>query len=411
MEGTVNVSPPVAFSELGRIDTPFGRSRFASGGVSTATAASAYPGTLVTQGPAFISSQFLGMITGPMCSAGFPCEALPKQPSYPLVAEAQYPSNPDASSDVEGQTVAAGPMSYKVGEVRAHAGTDSASSVATMSGYTIMAPGATSLDPSLALFYVGSMEAVTHQGFNDDGALVVEATARLSGISMYGGAVRIDSLEAISIAKSDGKGHMDTESRVTVGGATANGQPAEVTEQGLVVAGNSTEGPMGALRGAVAQMFQATGQSVRLVEATHETRDGTASSDATGMIMTWKLDASQVPAGTSLVGNFVMGLTSATAYASQETPSSPTITEDLGAKATSSGLTTTTSPGAPAAFPAFTQPGGSATTESTLTAGTVRISKLLRLDLVPLLVAGAVAIFALALLSLADRHWLRPKLR
>ncbi|MFA5889798.1 MAG: hypothetical protein WDA27_02405 [Actinomycetota bacterium] len=328
IELSVNTKPAMVFSEIIRLSSPFSDSRLTSGGASAARAAGMYPGTLVTQGPAFINAQVLSMITGPFCSAGFPCEFLPAIPTYPLMADAQYPSNPDAKAPVEGQEVVAGPLSFRVLDMRAHAGSEEASSAAVIGDLALLSPGAEASDgvnPSDALIYVRHLQSFTTQTIDTDGALSVEATVRMSGVSLFGDVVRISSIESNSFARSNGDKLVEKNAQVTLGNVTASGQAAEITNQGVTAAGD----PIGALRGPVATLFEATGQSIRLIDATNQRVDGTVSSDATGLLVHWELNGSQVPAGTTLVGDIVLGLTSASAYATTAEPTVPVIKDPL----------------------------------------------------------------------------------
>lgn len=327
IELSANTRPAMVFSEIARLSLPFGDSRLTSGGASAARASGLYPGTLVTQGPAFINAQVLSMMTGPMCDAGFPCDLLPGIPTYPLMADAQYPSNPDAKAPIEGQEIVAGPLSFRVLDLRAHADPTATSSAAVIGDLALLSPGADAsagTNPTDALLYVGHLQSFTTQTIDGDGALAVEATVRMSEVSLFGDAVRIDSIVSNSFARSNGSGIVEKKSRVTLGRVTVSGQAAEITDRGVAVA-ESPADPVGALRSPVATLFGATGQSIRLIDATNQRVDGTVASDATGVLMHWELNGSQVPAGTTLVGDLVLGLTSASAYATTAQPTAPRI--------------------------------------------------------------------------------------
>lgn len=190
-----------------RGEAPYGYSMWSSVGQAVARAASYYPGTSGTGGP------------GLLCTFGFPCAQFPQPfpPPYPLMAQAQYPTQPDDQT--------------QDGIARAHAGEDRVETFASMSNNAHGNP----IAPLAPVLDIGSVESHTVQHFVD-GAFEVRAESHLQDVVIAGGAIRIESIDAVSVSRADAESPATTEARYTVQGATFNGTPIRISNEGVTIA-------------------------------------------------------------------------------------------------------------------------------------------------------------------------------
>lgn len=256
VQGVFNTDPPLLpLEEFVNVNAPYGESSWDSSGTAAALVGSLYPGSSGTQGPALLC-EFAGN-----CPEGFP-------PSYPLSAKASHPTDPDAAT--------------QDGAATAHAGLDFVETNA--SGSQALGPA---LGPLSAVFSAGSVTAHTSQSFSDDASTVsAEAVATLEDVSLFGGAVHIDQIQAISISQSAGQGAVARDNRVVVSGVTAAGQPAEITDEGVVITGEGGGGEAVAQANqALQQALEQFGGSVRTLGTTEGGEDGTATGSARGLLI------------------------------------------------------------------------------------------------------------------------------
>jgi hypothetical protein len=84
---------------------------------------------------------------------------------------------------------------------------------------------------------VASADSVTANTTQDiqKGVLVTEATTKISGLKLVGGIVRIGSVDAIAQTTDDGQGGRTTRADLDVAGVTVAGQPAKITNKGIVI--------------------------------------------------------------------------------------------------------------------------------------------------------------------------------
>jgi len=307
---TLNTDPPQVIPEIVRFDLPHGISRFAAGGSGRARASSLYPGLAASEGP--------NLIWNVICSRGFPCERFPEDfpPTWPFTADAEYPTQPDATASTSGEPAGGGPLSWTPNTVSAHAGTDFVSTTAIVSDLVFAPPGSDPADPAAALVRIGSLDATTRLSFASDGtALVARSIAKLSDVSLFGGVVGIESLVARSISTSDGKTGK-SEPSLTLGGVTLNGVPAKLTGDGLVVGDQPVD--QGLINSLATGITGLTEGRVRLVQDVDATRGSTTQGNVLGVGVDFAIKGSGLPGGSSLVGNLALGSVSTSAFASAE---------------------------------------------------------------------------------------------
>lgn len=308
---------PFALPELIRMDVAHGTTTYQPGN-PYARAASLYPGVSGVRGLYLGWSQ----VWSGICNGGFPCDKFGFPPAYPFPpypfsVEAPTPEGKaDARQTELAQTVSSGPVTFTVNDVRAHADEMGVSTTAVISNFDFLNPSGSSAAPlgasgqkaDTALVHVTKLTATTQQSFDDRNVLVVTAAAKLSDVSLFAGTVRIASIETSSRSRADGRGLLDNAPKVTIQGVTVNGVPAELSSQGLMVNGQPIDqGNVHALGTGVKKLFGADGASVRLVDATQDSRSGRAQADAVGVLVHFVVDGTGLPNGTALIGDLVLG--------------------------------------------------------------------------------------------------------
>ncbi|MDP1794789.1 MAG: choice-of-anchor P family protein, partial [Acidimicrobiales bacterium] len=193
-----------------------------------------------------------GGIVGPSLACGtfgaqFPAEFKPildtcLRYQYPLSVVADD-SQPDAAST--GSLALGAPTDDISGEAttaKAHAAEDGVSSDAAMIALRVIGIppfGPLNLPiPQLQLDgSVASADIVTARTDQRivSGALVTRATTTISGLKLVGGIVRIGSIDSVSETRDDGQGGRTATADLDVSGVTVAGQPAKITNKGIVV--------------------------------------------------------------------------------------------------------------------------------------------------------------------------------
>ncbi|MDX1511061.1 MAG: hypothetical protein R3249_06925 [Nitriliruptorales bacterium] len=211
----------VPIEELIRGELPQADSEWQGAGIIRGRAAALYPGSSGTGGP------------GLLCDFGFPCSQIsdglggtPFPPPYPLVAEAQYPSRPEVTS--------------QDGLSRAVVGPDGIETVASVTDNENAGGFLDILDPVIS---IGSAEARTTQEFVGP-ELVVTARSLVTDIALPGGLLHIGSVEARSVSRADAE-TADTDASLTIQGASLAGIPVSISDRGLTV-DETVLGPVGA---------------------------------------------------------------------------------------------------------------------------------------------------------------------
>jgi hypothetical protein len=188
-----------------------------------------------------------GLIMGPSLLCMFlPAESAPpelgqvcSQYSYPFTVFADS-LRPDQSTDGSIQVgTAADPLAMRAAGARAHAAPDGVTTDAEVSDLRVLgAPALGALPiPGLdaSVLRIEDASARTRQFIDENGALVVEATATLSGIALAGGVVRIGAMTSTARLVDPAGGDPTPETSVEVSGVTVAGTPAQITEDGLVL--------------------------------------------------------------------------------------------------------------------------------------------------------------------------------
>jgi hypothetical protein len=237
-------SPAASVVTAGLVDTTeaYATSALTSYGAAESAAARFYPGDLVAGGPTLICENF------------GPCPVAP--PTYPLVADAAYPTSP--------KDVAPGASAHA--SVR---DTGAAASGATQ------ATGPVRADTTLAS---------THAWVDATGAHV-RSRSVVTGIVI--GPLRIAVLEAVDEVDVPAEGAVRDHPRVTVTGVTVAGQAATVDDSGVHVAGSTAGSPVAAL--------EQQGLQVRLLGASRQDRPGAVRSAAGGLLVSVSVPVTGAP--------------------------------------------------------------------------------------------------------------------
>ena len=260
-----------------------------------------YPGRAVTKGP------------------GLVCGQLPESPvqqaicdfSFPLSVEAG--NQPDVSVDIPQPLGAPNtPVQATAVFARAHADNRYVSTDASVSGFASQG------------VEVESVAAHTRHSFdkNNPALLTVTASSQLKGISLANGMLHIDSILTTSTHKVDGQKIKSHKDRVTVSGVTVAGQPAEITQDGVVVNGAGQGRPaIDALNAALHQALTAANTKVFLIGATAPSPHGAdqpcSEGSAGGVQIYTEQDLSQVPQqGGVFFANITLGQACTAAVAS-----------------------------------------------------------------------------------------------
>lgn len=328
----LNTSPQTLVEELIRVDLPHGSGTFAAGDEAFGRASSIFPGAAVEEGPGLAWGSFWGGFCAP---DAFPCHEFPglppdAPPTWPFTTQAEHPTRPEAKPAFPGQQVGepGDPISFTINDVKATATADGVTTTAVISnldfipvaGAAQSVPGVGSAANS-SLLHAGKLHALTKLRF-DGKVLVAEAESRLADVSLFGGAVQIEKLVAFSSSTHDGGKKLANHPRVTLDGVTVGGVPAKITHEGLVVGEEEClltvpqVGPLCGVPKTVAEgMERLFGGRVRLIDSTDDRRQGTATGEAVGVLVSFEVDASGFPSGVGLVGDVILGTARTTDFA------------------------------------------------------------------------------------------------
>jgi hypothetical protein len=237
---------------------------FETAGGSEALAAPAFPGKLVTQGPALL------------CSQVFECPAKP--PDYPLLADASYPRQKQDSIDAGRGPFGAGPLVLTPVAATATA-TPTGNDADTASGTTTLLAG------TPVALSVGAGTA-TSRVSSTGGRLRVHVESVVTDV-IVGGLLRIESVHAVDdIVVVPGQ-RPRTQPRVTVAGVTVGGERAVIDESGIHVAGR--DGP------ALGRELAARGIDVHTVAADSAVTRTAARAEATALRLDLALPVDGLP--------------------------------------------------------------------------------------------------------------------
>ena len=270
--------------------------------LQTARASVFYPGEGILQGPNLACGTFGGE---------FPPEFKPLLDAclsfnYPVTVKADA-SKPDASSD--GATALGkptDPISGNAGGATAHAALDGSRTSAQMNDLRVLGmPGVAvtsvlpidelKVDPTV--LRVENAVSRTDQRI-DAGKLVVKAESKLTGVRMIGGLVQIGSIVSTSTATDDGQGKRTAVADIEVSGVTVAGFPAQITEEGLVLASPTGLGPIKQqVQQGANQLLTTLGVRISLLDNVQQPDDGTgqARAEAPGVLVEMKTRADGAP--------------------------------------------------------------------------------------------------------------------
>jgi hypothetical protein len=183
-------------------------------------------------------------------------------PKYPLSVQAdgQTPDATEASPAPEGG--AGSPVGIGAANADAHA--DQIKGVSTNSSIA----GFDTPQGTGAVMHIGSIDTHTTQNFDPlhPSILIVHAEARLAGINILGGLVRIDSIFATSTVTTDGDKINTRQDELQIGGVTAGGVAATIGSNGISLNGSGKGNPViDTLNSTIHSALSAAGVSIRLI--------------------------------------------------------------------------------------------------------------------------------------------------
>lgn len=268
-----------------------------------------FPGNGVISGPSLLCGTFLGPQIPPEGAALFgPILDACGQYRYPLAVFVDE-LVPDASTDGR-LTLGADtdPVSLRAVGAIAHAADDSTTTRAQVADLQLLGvPVLGSLAPLLQLLGLdpldGSLLAVEGLTARTDqrivgGRLAVRAEAKVTGLRLLGGLVRIGSITSrSSLLTAAGDDEPEVSSDLEVGGVTVAGTPAQLTERGLVIADpNGSSGPvLQTLASAASDALQGMGFTIRSLEVDQGEDDGVPYAQAQGLLIEFTTPLAGLP--------------------------------------------------------------------------------------------------------------------
>lgn len=189
---------------------------------------------------------------------------------------------------------------------RVHAAEDSSSGYAAMQDLRVLglpvfgptpipAPG---FESDGSIVSVGNAVSRTRQTIAEDGALVGEAETVLSGIKIAGGLITINELRSVSSIRDGASGPRTAVADLIVGGVTVAGQPAQITEDGLVIS-DTGSGPLHQqLVAALNAIVQSLGIRITMLESIEMPDDperDRAVASAGGLLVEFATEAQGLP--------------------------------------------------------------------------------------------------------------------
>ena len=229
--------PVVPVEDLFTFITVEGKSTFSSS-TRAARASLFFPGNGGIIGPSLACGTFGGQ---------FPAEFKPildtcLRYNYPLSVAADDFRPDGATAGALALGASTDDVNAEAIGARAHAAEDGTTTSAALGALHILGvppfgplslpvPGVT-LDGSVAT--ADNVTGRTDQHI-EKGVLVTRATTTISGLRLVGGLVNIGSIDAIAKTSDDGTGGRTTSADLDVTGLTVAGQPAKLTNKGLVV--------------------------------------------------------------------------------------------------------------------------------------------------------------------------------
>jgi hypothetical protein len=356
-------------------------------GTANARASTYYPGPTGENAVNLICDQGVNQV--PMA----PCNPSPK---FPTIAEADN-AHPDSRIDSSQNLGAGSTVSLSALSAIAHADRKSVSSDGVIGSLNV-AGGPSAAAASLGFrrqaaailrgpaaaatvtpqatdtstLHVDGAVAHTKQTYDTAGALLVTATSTLTGVSLAGGAVHIDSISSTSTSRTDGRGIGTHDEHLTLGGVTVSGQPAAIDETGVHVGGTSTSAK--ALTDALNGVLKAMGAKIALASSSGDVMAGnptTVKSDNQGLVFYIEQFLPLPNASDVYFATFTLGVAGTTATAASDRNSSLAV-ESGGIGGLSTPETPAASPQTPAA--SLDTSAGTAATGGTVSNSTTRRS-------------------------------------
>ncbi len=235
----------------------------ASGG-SRARAAAYFPGDLVVQGPSLL------------CQLSGGCPANP--PSYPLLADASYPTHPHDHAGAV-QPVGDGTP------VRAVAGSADATAQPQSTDAQTQATSVQALTGTPAAVTVGASTASSAASMRGDG-VHVRVESLLHDVSIAG-VLRVRTVHVVDDVVVRPNAKPTDRPTVELAGVSFAGQSASIDSSGVHVAGHNGPSP--------ARQLSRQGVTVTLLGADRADGTGAARSDARGLMVTFALPVNGVP--------------------------------------------------------------------------------------------------------------------
>ncbi|MEO7429077.1 MAG: choice-of-anchor P family protein, partial [Acidimicrobiales bacterium] len=129
------------------------------------------------------------------------------------------------------------------------------------------------------------------------GGLVTDAKATLSGIRMLGGLIKIESLVSTSHVTDDAKGKRTAVPSLVVGGVTVAGQPAQITDKGLVMGPSGAASPLDQQRQSqINGALQSLGVKVTILSSEQSlAKGGAAVANVGGLLVEFSRDVQGLP--------------------------------------------------------------------------------------------------------------------
>jgi hypothetical protein len=273
-----------------------------------------YPGSGILTGPGLLCGTFLGPQIPPEGAPLFgPILEACGQYKYPLTVIVDS-LHPDGSTDgALALGSAADPVSLRAVGASAHAASDSTVTRAQATDFKVLGlPALGSLSPLLKLLGIdpldGSLVSVDGMTARTDQAIVggrlsVRADTKVNGLRLLGGLVRIGAVTSTSTLLTGGTAKDELSSTLEVGGVTVAGQPAQITEDGLVLAGSSTGPLVQQLGRAANDALQAMGFRIKAADVTKGDDHGVPLANNGGLLIEFTTPLAGLPALPGPIGD------------------------------------------------------------------------------------------------------------
>lgn len=262
---------PLPNENLIEADVPFARTLISSGPQVDAIGSPYYPGDI------------LGNFGG-LASEFFPPQ-FPNPGNWPIMARAQYPTNPTyGGSNTFGPTPTGSPVVPQIVSAAAHASENGGDSTGNLTGL-VVGPGMG--QGGAALLQVGTVQASNSVSLATS---TVDAVANsvLKAIEIAG-MVDITQLTSDASSSSDGTTGTPTAS-LHLGQVTVAGQPAYIDDQGVHVAGNSAGVPGAPTPAQLQKSLDTTlsqdGIQIRLLDPQQTANGAEGIADSGGLVIT-----------------------------------------------------------------------------------------------------------------------------